>query len=170
VGREIQSNLLQVEEKLIPHWPYLEKFRSCNQKYTQKQKFHYDQCHRVRPLPDIPDGLEVWVSTEGRQSRGHVIAPSNAPRSCIVETTTGQLCRNRSHLNPIPDDHQTNTDERPSSDTMSNQSPIMTRSINWTIYSVALHHHYVLCSISHCALSSMYNSALLLCCTCCFVS
>ena len=125
MGREIWSNLPQVEEKLIPQWPYLEKFRSCNQEYTQKQKFHYDQCHRVWPLPD---DLEVWVSTEGRQSRGHVIAPSNAPRSYIVEIPTGQLHLNCSHLNPIPNDRQTNTDERPSSDTMSNRSLIMMRS------------------------------------------
>ena len=128
MGRKIRSNLPQVQEKLTPQWPYLKEFRSCNQEFKQKQKRNYDRRHRVRPLPDIPDGSEVWVSTDGRQSTGRVIARADAPRSYVVETPSGQLHRNHSHLNIIPHNRSTDIDDRSESSSTLNRTPIMTRS------------------------------------------
>ena len=107
MGREIRSNIPQVKEKLTPQWPFLENFRYCNQEFKRKQKRDYDRRHRVRQLPDIPDDTTVWVTTDGRQSTGQVITPANAPRSYIVETPSGQLCRNRHHLNVVPPSNDT---------------------------------------------------------------
>ena len=43
----------------------------------------------------------VWVSSpKGERSQGHVIAPANTPRSYVVETPTGEVKRNSSHLVP----------------------------------------------------------------------
>ena len=128
MGRQIRSNVLQVTETLTPQWPFLDKFRRCKGEFKQKQKANYDARHGTRPLPEIPDDTAVWVTTNGRQSQGRVIAPANAPRSYLVETPSGQVRRNHTHLNVIPEtqppEHESTTGATPTP----TRSPIMTRS------------------------------------------
>lgn len=52
----------------------------------------------VKDLPSLPDKLPVWVETQGRQVPGEITQQATAPRSYLVETTTGEVHRNRSHL------------------------------------------------------------------------
>ena len=87
---------------LTPNWKYLKDFRKCDEEFKGKQKRNYDTRHRVRQLPSLPQGTEVWVTTGNRQTRGHVTSSSNSPRSYIVNTADGQLRRNTQHLRPTP--------------------------------------------------------------------
>jgi len=55
MGRQIHSDLPQTREKLTPQWPYLSDFRACNHEFKERQKTDFDQRHRARQLPDLPD-------------------------------------------------------------------------------------------------------------------
>ena len=121
MGRQIRTNLPQLGEILSPSWPYLEEFRCKNKEFKNKQKRDYDQRHRATTLPLIPDDSNVWVTTGDRQVPGQVVTVANAPRSYVVNTSSGQIRRNRIHLNPIPENRvQRSSPHQP-------RSPIMTR-------------------------------------------
>ena len=66
MGRQIRSDLPQVQEKLMPQWPYLNGFRDCEKKFKEKQKRDFDRRHRVKELPTLPDDSQVVVMTGGQ--------------------------------------------------------------------------------------------------------
>ncbi len=80
---------------------------------------HDSVCQQVRQYcQQIPEETEVWITTEDPPIQGRVIGPAGPPRSYIVETPTGQMHRNREHLNVIPEsvlgqEHQNDSDETP---------------------------------------------------------
>ena len=119
MGRKLCTTLPQTTTVLIPGWPYLEGFKVKNRELKRKQKTYYDQWHRTHPKTPLEDGrpTDKWVSTYGDKVPGTVIAPASTPRSYLVQTPTGQLRRNRSHLTEIPpvkDSAQVSTKDQPS--------------------------------------------------------
>ena len=56
-------------------------------------------------MPDIPNNTDVWVTRDDRTSRGHIVSTSDAPRSYNVNIPSGNVRRNRRHLQMIPDSH-----------------------------------------------------------------
>ena len=70
MGRQIRSNLPQLSETLTPHWPFLEKFRASDEEFKNKQKVNFDKRHRTKPLPEIPDNTDVWITTDGSHAPG----------------------------------------------------------------------------------------------------
>ena len=70
MGRQIRSNIPQTSDTLTPQWPYLTDFRTANKKLKEKQKANFDSRHGVRPLAEIPDDTQVWVTTDNRSSAG----------------------------------------------------------------------------------------------------
>ena len=69
-------------------------------------------------LTPIPDDTEVWITTERQPIQGKVISPAESPRPYVVSTPSGEVHRNQSHLNIVPDrpepEHQENqTDSSP---------------------------------------------------------
>ena len=81
MGRQIRSDLPQTREKLTPQWPYLSDFRACNHEFKERQKRDFDQRHRTRELPDLPDDTAVYVTTDGQPTTGRIVRSANAPRS-----------------------------------------------------------------------------------------
>ena len=126
MGRQIRSDLPQTREKLTPQWPYLSDFRARNHEFKERQKRDFDQRHRTRELPDLPDDTAVYVTTDGQPTTGRIVRSANAPRSYIVDTPSGSIRRNRSQLNAVPDT-QSNTPSTGQTTTRS-RSPIRTRS------------------------------------------
>ena len=123
MGRQIRSNVPQVTEALIPQWAYLSNFRQKDEREKQKQKADFDSRHGTRALPEIPDNTAVWIASDSNcRSPGRVTTSAETPRSYLVDTPSGQVRRNRSHLivQPQPED------ATPGQST--NRSPIMTRS------------------------------------------
>ena len=102
MGRKIRSTVPQTNKHLVPKWPYLTDFQEKNKVFKDKQKENYDSRHRVREAPKIQDDTEVWVNTGQDPVRGRVVSTSEAPRSYIVETPSGDIRRNRSQLNVVP--------------------------------------------------------------------
>ena len=59
MGRKIRTNIPQLKDTLIPKWSYVNNFRSLDKRYKQSQKKNYDQHHRVRTLPLLPEDQPV---------------------------------------------------------------------------------------------------------------
>ena len=77
----------------------LKDFREGEEKYRSNQKRDYDECHRTRHLPDLPDNSPVWVDMPPNgQIPGNVVTAAPKPRSYIVSVPSGQVRRNRSQL------------------------------------------------------------------------
>lgn len=118
MGRKLRTNLPQLQEQLKPDWPYLEKFQQQNNKFKCKQKQNFDQRHRVRLVPQIPEGTDVWITSEKPSRSGQVTAHADHPRSYMVNTPTGQVRRNRHHLQAKPTSSLIDGDtEKPNSNT-----------------------------------------------------
>jgi hypothetical protein len=127
MGRRLRTTLPQTVKQLIPLWPYLSEFKRADVQHKEKAKEDFDRKHRVCDLPELPDNQDVWVSSPHGPVPGTVVSPARTPRSYVVETGTGQIRRNRSHLHIVPEQ------ERPDrqsgrSETSTRASPIKTRS------------------------------------------
>ena len=102
MGRQIRTTVPQASKYLIPQWTYLPEFRQKNAEYKGKQKANFDLHHHAREASEIPGQVEVWVNTGSEPVRGTVTAPTEQPRSYMVNTPSGELRRNRSQLNIVP--------------------------------------------------------------------
>ena len=102
MGRRIRTPVPQTDDQMIPKWSYLKEFQKLNKKFKARQKQDFDQGHRTHELPIIPAETEVWITSDGERRRGKVINPSDTPRSYLVDTPSGVVCRNRRHLNVLP--------------------------------------------------------------------
>ena len=98
MGRRIRTDTPKVKTNFIPQWSYIDNFKNLYQKVKLAQRDNYNSCHRVRELQQLPEGQTVWVETWGQQTPGRVVQAANIPRSYTVETPTGQVRRNRTHL------------------------------------------------------------------------
>jgi len=107
MGRNVHTNIPQSTEYLIPQLPNYKKFKCDDKKCKYQQKLYYDRQHRTRPLPLLPDNTSVLVTTDDKQIPGRVISTADTPPSYIVDMLTGILCRNRSDLNVISNNHNT---------------------------------------------------------------
>ena len=102
MGRCLRTNLPQVVDRLKYTWQYIERFRKKDKEFKDEQKRHYDQRHKCRPLPDIPDGSKVWVMDGDIPTPATETHQVEAPRSYTVETEKGTIRRNRYHLKAVP--------------------------------------------------------------------
>ena len=89
MGRKIRTLLPQTTASLVPQWHYLPQFKSANKNFKDQQKY-YDDGHRVRNLPDIPDNTNVWITTDGQNSPGRTVRRADAPRSYIVQKSCAE--------------------------------------------------------------------------------
>ena len=124
MGRTIRSTVTQTLAKLVPQWPFLQEFKQRNAVFKEKQKRQFDRRHRVVEQDDLPDGAEVWITSESNLIPGTVVSPGETPRSHVVETPTG-VRRNRIHLNVAP---EMSSEAQESSPTASPPKVIMTQS------------------------------------------
>ena len=102
MGRRIRTPLPQTDKHLIPEWSYLPTFRQQNRDFKERQK-DFDQHHRAHDLAEFPDDAEVWISSDGEPVRGRVVSSADGPRSYVIDTPTGPVHQNRSHLTVAPE-------------------------------------------------------------------
>jgi transposase InsO family protein len=126
MGRAIRATLPLTAQNLIPEWSYLQQFRQANKEFKETQKENYDRRHRVRDLPEIPADTPVFVNTNGNVTSGRITSTTDSPRSYYIETPSGMIRRNRTHITIDPGA----SDNR--HDTASQRSPIITRSRSGT--------------------------------------
>ena len=130
MGRRIRTTVPQAKRQLIPSWSYLPQFKQDNLQFKEKQKENFDKHHRVKEQFEILDGSEVVITTDKQPVEGRVVEPAEAPRSYIMETPSGEVRRNRSQLNVVPEHSSTVELEMGSSPTSAREQPrrIVTRS------------------------------------------
>ena len=98
MGRKIRTDLPQSKNNYIPTWTHTQNLKELHEKYKSKQENNYNNRHRVKTLPSLPDNTPVWIQTENTHVPGTVVQQAATPRSYIVSTPTGQLRRNRISL------------------------------------------------------------------------
>ena len=113
MGLKICTDLPQPQQNLLPNWPHLKNFKEKHQMFKAEQKRNYDRRHRVRSLPILPEDQPVWVNMEGRQIPGTVSRQADTPQSYLVETSSGQVRRNRSHLRGRSESSANQTETQP---------------------------------------------------------
>ena len=76
----------------------------------QRQKQDYDK--RATDLQPLQEGNNVLCRTDDAKhwSNGKVVAKCPQPRSYIIETDTGQVKRNRTHLKPVSNTSNADTE------------------------------------------------------------
>ena len=121
MGRKIRTDVPQVKENFVPKWPHIVNFKSLDEDYKRIQKSYYDKRHRVRALPPLPEDEPVWVETRGLQTLGRVSHAVYLPRLYVVETASGRLRRNRTHLRIRSEPEHTTTSAEP---TISQSRPV----------------------------------------------
>ena len=100
IGKKIHTRVPTLPTLLDPSWPYLEQFREKDASLKARQKENFDKDHFAKILPDIPPGERVWLPDQ--KDEGTVLDKAGTPRSYTVETPSGELQRNRRHLNLLP--------------------------------------------------------------------
>ena len=134
-GRTIRTNLPQSKSSLIPQGTHTQHLKELHGKYKANQSKYYDNRHRVRSLPPLPNDTPVWVQTENSQEPGTIVHQAATPRSYLVSTPRGELRRNRINLRPRPgqdDIVETNrapdTLQEPTDTVEQSQNRVVTRS------------------------------------------
>ena len=133
MGRRLRGNIPVLTHQLVPDWSFMDEFCSQHESYKKQQKRNYDQRHKVRSLPSIPDNSDVWITSGQQPATGTVIQPADTPRSYIVNTPSGQIRRNRQHLNIVPTQQEPTDQTNPPDQTVIPiRDPIVTRSRSGT--------------------------------------
>jgi len=102
MGRRLRTTLPQIPQTFVPDWTYLDKFYQAERCYKERMKKDFDKRHRVSPLPDLPEDTPVMVEFHNRREPGAVSRSADAPRSYLVDTSSGTVRRNRHHLIELP--------------------------------------------------------------------
>ena len=98
MARRICTDIPHATNLFVPEWSYLDQFNKQDKKYKARQRRNYNQRHRVRSLPSLPDDQLVWMNTRGSLTPGRVIEQASSPISYVVETPSGRVCRTCHHL------------------------------------------------------------------------
>ena len=97
MNRRLQTSLPITPSQLQPTVPDMSLVRERETRARQKQKDNFDQRHRAASLAPLSPGDDVWITDQ--ETYGTVVEQT-APRSYQVATQSGEVRRNRLHLNP----------------------------------------------------------------------
>ena len=124
MGRCLRTDVSQIPGTLTPDWSHLPEFRTQERRYKEKQKEDYDRRHKVKAQLDLDNGRLVWVRTDNDQQIGWVLTAAHTPRSYLVQTSSGTVHRNQSHLICQPErlDEDSHDEEREPKRTIMTQS------------------------------------------------
>lgn len=97
MGRKLRTTVVTHPDDLLPKQPDHARFMSSNDQYKARMKQNHDSNIKVRDLPTVQPGEDVWISD--KQRSGTVVTASDKlTRKSVVDTKTGKLVRNRSDI------------------------------------------------------------------------
>ena len=100
MGRKLRNTIPTFHTVLNPSWPDMEKLREREAESKEKQRLNFNHRHNAAPLKALQPGIPVHNKDMG--TTGTVTRPAETLRSHMIETEKGTVRRNRSHVNPIP--------------------------------------------------------------------
>ena len=90
MGRQIRSDVPQHPTTLRPRWPNIKGFRRSEKQAKEDQQRRYNLRHRVRSLPQLQPGQDVWLTRERKQ--GTVIQKAVRPASfTLMKDSSGVI-------------------------------------------------------------------------------
>ena len=98
MNRRLRSTVPVAPTQLQPAVPDYSRLKEKEETMREKQKDNFDSRHKSRELTPLSPGDSVWVTDQ--QTPGTVVQLSS-PRSYQIQTSSGMLCRNRRHINPL---------------------------------------------------------------------
>lgn len=93
MGRKLRTRVPCHPDELKPETPDYDHIRRKEREYRAKLKFSYDQRHRVVEGEELSPGDRVWIPD--LKAEGTVIKQHESPRSVVIQTSNGQVRRNR---------------------------------------------------------------------------
>ena len=93
MGRKLRTRVPCHPDKLKPETPNYDHVRRKEKEYRAKMKFDYDRRHRVVEGEELSSGDRVWIPD--LKAEGTVITQHESPRSVVIQTSNGQVRRNR---------------------------------------------------------------------------
>ena len=100
MGWKLRNTIPTFHTVLNPSWPDMEKLREREAESKEKQRLNFNYRHNAAPLKAPQPGNPVHIKDMG--TTGTVTRAAETPRSYVIETEKGTVRRNRSHVNPIP--------------------------------------------------------------------
>ena len=97
--RSLRTKVPVIPSELAVKIPSKDKINMKEENSRIKQTLVFNSRRAARPLPELKQGEEVWISN--RQETGIVENQVN-PRSYVIATPSGTVRRNRVHLNKLP--------------------------------------------------------------------
>ena len=93
MGRKLRTRVPCHPNELKPETPDYDHIRGKEREYRAKLTFNYDQRHRVVEGEELSSGDRVWIPD--LKAEGTVIKQHESPRSVVIQTSNGQVRRNR---------------------------------------------------------------------------
>ena len=93
MGQKLRTRVPCHPDKLKPETPNYDHVRRKEKEYRAKTKFDYDRRHRVVEGEELSPGDRVWIPD--LKAEGTVITQHESPRSVVIQTSNGQVRRNR---------------------------------------------------------------------------
>ena len=93
MGRKLRTRVPCHPDELKPETPDYDHIRRKKREYRAKLKFNYDQRHRVAEGEELSPGDRVWIPD--LKAEGTVIKQNKSPRYVVIQTSNGQVRRNR---------------------------------------------------------------------------
>ena len=104
MGRNIRTTVPCLDRYLEPRWPPSDTVRAQDEHSKATYKMYYDRRHGVRNITPAYDGQSIYIRTDKEKnwSPGQMIQSAGAPRSSVVQTTSGSIVRrNNKHIRPV---------------------------------------------------------------------
>ena len=123
MGRKLRNTIPTFHTVLNPSWPDMEKLRVNEAESKEKQRLNFNHRHNAAPLKALQPGIPVHIKDMG--TTGTVTRAAETPRSYMIETEKGTVRRNRSHVNPIPNNKSVspNVSDKSMSPSVTKQQP-----------------------------------------------
>ena len=94
IGRKLRTKSVPCHpDKLKPETPNYDNVRGKEKEYRATMKFDYDRRHRVVGGEELSPGDCVWIPD--LKAVGTIITQHEFPRSVVIQTSNGQVRRNR---------------------------------------------------------------------------
>ena len=104
MSRRLQTRLPNLQKHLLPGDPDHAAIRKSDMHAKQGYKHYYDRHHGARSLPALELGQPVLtkLDTDKAWTKSGVVIKRDAEnRTYLIETSQGQMRRNRQHLLPV---------------------------------------------------------------------